>query len=127
MKFHPLEKAFFLIPEVIPFIVLQVNPEVLALYFVFNGINGMMQHANIDVHLGPLNWIFSSTELHRWHHSKEISESNTNYGNNLIIWDVIFGTRFLPEGDMQKEVGLLEDDYPRNYWSQFLQPFKRQA
>ncbi len=26
------------------------------------------------------------------------AEANHNYGGNLIVWDVVFGTRWLPEG-----------------------------
>ena len=70
--------------------------DVIALVLVFTAIHGMYQHANLPVKIGPLNWVFSMTELHRWHHSRDISESNSNYGANLIIWDIVFGTRRLP-------------------------------
>jgi sterol desaturase/sphingolipid hydroxylase (fatty acid hydroxylase superfamily) len=46
--------------------------------------------------LGPLNWVIAGPELHRSHHSADVAESNHNYGNNLIIIDVLLGTRHLP-------------------------------
>ena len=39
----------------------------------------------------------TSVEFHRWHHSAIIRHSNSNYVNNLIIWDALFGTRCLPK------------------------------
>ncbi len=123
-RFHPIEKVIFLVPEVIPFVLLGTNAETLALYQVFNSIHGLFQHANIDVKLGPLNYLFSMAELHRWHHSREIDESNRNYGNNLIIWDIIFGTWFLPEDREIHEIGLLIDDYPQDFVGQMVVPFK---
>ncbi len=59
--------------------------------------NGILQHCNVDLRLGVLNWFIAGPELHRWHHSAEVEESNHNYGNNLIVLDVIFGTRYLPK------------------------------
>ena len=122
-RFHPIEKLIFLVPETVPFILLGSNVEVLALYFVFNSLHGFFQHSNIDLRLGPLNYIFSMTELHRWHHSRQIEESNKNYGNNLILWDILFGTYFLPKDRQVQDIGLLRDDYPTGYLRQLIVPF----
>ena len=68
-------------------------------------------------------------ELHRWHHSKELKEANSNYGGNLIIWDIIFGTRFLPERKMQSDrAGLSENENQFPFFSfikQLIYPFRR--
>ena len=55
---------------------------------------------------------------------RKISESNTNYGNNLIVWDIIFGTFFLPKRREVGEIGLLNQDYPEGYIGQVVAPFK---
>lgn len=123
-RFHPVEKIIFLIPETIPFILLGTNPDCLILYAIFNSIHGFFQHSNIDIKTGYLNYIFSLTELHRWHHSKKIYESNKNYGNNLIIWDIVFGTFYWPKSEKVKSVGLLNPEYPKDYLGQFTAPFQ---
>ncbi|CAM3513063.1 sterol desaturase family protein [Parendozoicomonas haliclonae] len=123
-RFHPIEKVLFLIPEVVPFVILGTNAEALALYFVFNGIHGLFQHSNINVRLGWLNYIFSMTELHRWHHSKWIEDSNNNYGNNLIIWDIVFGTFYWPKGKKVESIGVFNPDYPKGYLGQLAAPFQ---
>lgn len=95
-RFHPLDKALQFLFDAMPFIILGVTENVLALYFVFYSINGFFQHCNIEVRLGFLNYVISGPELHRWHHSRFPRESNQNYGNNLIIWDLFLAPGFYP-------------------------------
>ena len=123
-RFHPIEKVFFLLPETVPFILLGTNPETLGLYAVFNSINGLFQHSNIYLKLGLLNYIFSMAELHRFHHSKIIDESNQNYGNNLIFWDIVFGTFYYPKEREVRTIGLYNPDYPKGYLGQLKAPFQ---
>lgn len=104
VRFHPLEKSIQYLCDALPFIVLGVSPEVLSLYFVFYAINGFLQHCNIRMKMGLLNYLISGPELHRWHHSENIAESNNNYGNNLIVWDILFGSYFFPKN---RDVGAL--------------------
>ncbi len=122
-RFHPIEKAIQYAVDALPFALVGVSSEVLAAYFVVYGINGFFQHSNCRVHLGPLNYIVSGPELHRWHHSELASESDTNFGNNLIIWDVLFGTRFLPKDREVGSLGLLNRKYPMGFLAQMKTPF----
>lgn len=122
-RFHPVDKALQFLCDVFPFILLGVSKEVLTLYFVVYAIKGFFQHSNVDVKLGWLNYIISGPELHRWHHSKKIVESNTNYGNNVIVWDILFGTFFLPKNQTVDELGLLNRNYPMGFVKQMEAPF----
>lgn len=122
-RFHPIEKIIFLIPETVPFIIMGTSENALLMYAIFNSIHGLFQHSNIYIKMGWLNYIFSMTELHRWHHSKRIKESNTNYGNNLIVWDILFGTFFWPRDREVAEIGLINPEYPENYIGQVKAPF----
>lgn len=58
---------------------------------------GFLTHCNVDMRCGWLNWIFNTPQLHRWHHSQVPEEGNRNFGENLILWDIVFGTRFYPQ------------------------------
>lgn len=122
-RFHPLEKALQFLFDALPFILLGVRPEVLALYFVFYALNGFFQHSNIDLRFGVLNYVFSTAELHRWHHSKSIQESSTNYGNNTIVWDLMFGSWFLPKDREVETLGLYNTAYPMSFMAQLKTPF----
>jgi len=121
-RFHPVEKALQYSLDTLPFILIGVGAEAVALYFVFYAVNGFYQHSNVDVRYGLLNYLVSGPELHRWHHSKLIDESNRNYGNNLIVWDLIFGTWFLPNSVRVGELGLKNRDYPLDFLGQMTAP-----
>ena len=122
-RFHPIDKALQFLFDSLPFIIVGISEEVLAMYFVFYAINGFFQHCNIDLKLGFLNYIISGPELHRWHHSFIIEEANKNYGNNLIIWDLLFGTWFLPTDREIEELGLKNRQYPLDFANQMCTPF----
>jgi ornithine lipid hydroxylase len=124
-RFHPIEKLIQYLVDALPFLVLGVSEDVLAMYFVFYSINGFFQHCNIKLRLGFLNYIVSGPELHRWHHSKLTAESNNNYGNNLIFWDLVFGSWFLPRDRRVDELGLVNRSYPMDFTSQMFTPFSR--
>ncbi|QPJ62874.1 MAG: sterol desaturase family protein [Candidatus Nitronauta litoralis] len=122
-RFHPIEKCLQMLFDTIPFVLLGVGEQVFALYLVFYSINGFFQHCNIELKLGPLNYLISGPELHRWHHSRLPEESNQNYGNNLILWDLLFGTWFLPETRQVGELGLTNRSYPMRFLDQLKAPF----
>ncbi len=121
-RFHPVEKALQYTLDTLPFILVGVGAETVALYFIFYAVNGFYQHSNVDVRYGPLNYLVSGPELHRWHHSKLIGESNRNYGNNLIVWDLVFGTWFFPKHARVGDLGLLNRDYPLDFVGQMAAP-----
>ena len=121
-RFHPVEKTLQYLFDALPFILLGVSEQVLALYFVFYAINGFFQHSNVELRFGLLNYVISSAELHRWHHSWATRESNSNYGNNLIVWDLIFGTRFLPDDRNVEALGLPNRHYPLTFLEQLKAP-----
>ena len=64
------------------------------------------QHANVAVDSGPLNRIFATPDLHRWHHSEVYEEGDTNYGAVLSIWDQLLGSWFWPGRQLDSEIGV---------------------
>lgn len=66
-------------------------------------------------------------ELHRWHHSRSLDDANKNYGANLIVWDIVFGTRHLPSDREHQpaDVGFDGvDAFPSNYLGQVASVFR---
>lgn len=127
---HPVDKAWFTFTELFFPILLGVDGTVVALYFGVTAVCGFSQHCNIDLKLGPLYWFFNVVELHRWHHSKKIEESDNNYGNNLIVYDRLFGTYYHPEqqeraGRAVGDIGLINPDYPQHYLGQLVAPLSK--
>ena len=124
-RFHPLEKALQMALDSLPFLLMRVDPRVLALYYLAYATNGFFQHCNIKLRYGPLNYIVGSAETHRWHHSRLARESNANYGNTVIIWDVLFGTWYLPKEREVDHLGLQDPTYPKSFMRLMRAPFTR--
>lgn len=124
-RFHVIEKALQMVLDSLPFLLMGVRPDVLSLYFVTYATNGFLQHSNINLRYGWLNYIVGSAETHRWHHSREPRESNTNFGSTLVLWDVVFGTWFLPRRREVAELGLRDASYPRSFLGLLRAPFEK--
>ncbi len=83
---------------------------------------GFLTHCNIDMRFGLLSYIFNTPELHRWHHSRSKEEGNTNYGENFMLWDQLFGTFFNPPRRPSPNIGI-GDFMPQSFWGQLKCPF----
>jgi sterol desaturase/sphingolipid hydroxylase (fatty acid hydroxylase superfamily) len=126
-RFHPAEKALQFLCDTLPFVLVGIGPEVLAYYFVFYAVSGLLQHCDCDLRLGWLNYVVSGPEVHRWHHSRRIDESNNNYAHSFVVWDLVFGTYFRPRGEEVERLGLLARDYPRRFLALLGAPFLHRA
>ena len=83
---------------------------------------GFLTHCNIEMRFGPISYVFNTPGLHRWHHSREKEEGNKNYGENLMIWDQLFGTFFNPIRKPPVNIGI-GDYVPQGLWAQIKSPF----
>lgn len=107
LRFHPLNYTLNFVIAVLPVMLLGVSPEALIAYLAITQPVVLLQHANIDLRHGWLNRVFSTPEVHRWHHSTVPEEANRNYGNALLIWDHVFGTFKPADGfDETRAIGL---------------------
>ena len=125
-RIHPLYHLCTFLLGVVPCYLIGASEEALIINSVILAIGGSIQHCNIKLRYGWLNYIFNTNELHRWHHSKNISEGNTNYGAVLIVYDVLFGTHYYRPDAEPLELGISDEErYPmNNYWKQLLIPFR---
>jgi sterol desaturase/sphingolipid hydroxylase (fatty acid hydroxylase superfamily) len=123
-RFHPLEKVLHFSLDSVPFVLIGVAPEVIAAYFLFYSVNGFFQHSNLQLRYGWLNYLVGSAETHRWHHARHPKEAYCNFGNTTILWDLLFGTWYLPK-DRSVEIGIPDRAYPKDFWSQMFTPFRR--
>jgi len=125
-RFHPVDIGLLYLVGYLPLVALGCSERVVMLFALFDAVFGMLQHCNIAMRLGPLNRLFSAAEPHRWHHSRTAAEANTNYGSNLIVWDLLFGTFFLPaDREPPEAIGISDmPDFPQRYVAQLASPFR---
>ena len=124
-RFHPLDIFIDGLLGGVALVALGAGPNLVALFLLVSGVHGYFQHANLTLHCGPLNYFFSMAELHRWHHSRRLEEANHNYGQNVIVWDLLFGTFYWPKDREPPEaIGIPNlPAFPMRYWPQLASPF----
>jgi ornithine lipid hydroxylase len=122
---HPLEGLVSSFLWAIPFAFVQAPVEIVFVTSLVGRTIGRFQHTNLDVLLGPFDYIFSSPKNHRYHHSKKIEESNSNYGGDVIFWDHLFGTFRMPKGEQPSDdIGIGDmPNYPKSFVGLMFAPF----
>jgi len=123
-RFHPLEKLLHFTCDGAPFLLLGVAPEVMAGYYLLYAVNGFFQHSNLRLRYGWLNYIVGSAETHRWHHARDPRRAQCNYGNTIIVWDLLFGTWYMPKNGEEVDIGIMDKSYPKGFLAQMLTPFE---
>ena len=94
-RFHFVDSLYKIVLSVALLLILGAPSVVVIWFSAFTGFIGMLTHCNVEMRfVAPLSWIFNTPELHRWHHSKELREANRNYCENVMVWDLLFGTYF---------------------------------
>lgn len=127
-RIHPLNYAINYALGFVPLLLAGAPPDVFLGYFALTYPVLMLQHANLPLRSGWLNYVFSTNEVHRWHHADNATEGDRNFGRSLVIWDMVFGTyRYSPTGNDPAAVGLYQptkyparSSFAQQVWSMFL-------
>ena len=108
-----------------PILALAGAPKDVILWFgALTAYIGFLTHCNVQMRFGWLNYVFNTPALHRWHHSMDLREGNKNYGENLMIWDLVFGTFYNdPARRPPAEIGI-RDAMPKTFFGQLIEPFR---
>jgi len=76
---------------------------------VLTSLFGIFNHTRLVKDLGFLEFVLATPKNHSIHHAKNVEYLDKNYGQVLIIWDILFGT-FKREDPQEKPVyGLTKD------------------
>jgi sterol desaturase/sphingolipid hydroxylase (fatty acid hydroxylase superfamily) len=95
LRQHPAETVWRVAWRVAPVAVLGIPLPVVALYETLSTANALLEHANLAVPERVdrvVRWVLVTPNMHKWHHSRDPRETDTNYGNILSAWDRMFGT-----------------------------------
>lgn len=76
----------------VPLAIMGSPPKIWLAYFLISATWDYFIHSNLRISLGPLKYVFVSPLYHRLHHSCEREHADKNFGNNFVIWDILFGT-----------------------------------
>ena len=126
VRFHPLEKILDRVIYLLPLTFLGAGPAALLILSIVDAAIASFSHANVRLRLGPLVYIIVGPEMHRWHHARNPEGQQSNFGNNLSIFDWIFGTARLHDEE-PAEFGIDDRSFPEgNLVKQFFFAFRRQ-
>ena len=125
---HPINAMIIQgVAIILPIWFMGYRPEAVLIFLVVNAFHGIISHFNVDIRMGWANYLFVGPELHRFHHSADVTEAK-NYGATLSVWDQLFGTFVYRSGGMPAELGTAPDaglpDY-RQIPAVLALPFKR--
>ncbi len=124
VRFHPIEKILDRLIYLFPLLFLGVSEEALLILATADALIANFSHANLNLRIGPLIYVVVGPEMHRWHHTTDPEAQNRNFGNNLSIFDWLFGTAYLRE-DNPQSFGTGDDTYPEgNIVKQFFYAFR---
>jgi len=128
LRYHFMDTIVYRTVEYIPLAMIGFGIQDFLLVHLFALSIGHLNHANIYLPLGPLQYLFNSPQMHIWHHSKELPKGayGVNYGISLSVWDYLFGTVWMPKNGRDIPLGFNGvDEYPHSFWQQVLKPFKK--
>jgi sterol desaturase/sphingolipid hydroxylase (fatty acid hydroxylase superfamily) len=92
---HPGETIWRLAWRLVPIWVLGIPLPIVAVHETISAGNALLEHANVALPDGLdrlVRSVFVTPNMHKWHHSRDARETDTNYGNILSVWDRLFGT-----------------------------------
>jgi len=92
---HPVETVWRFLFAIVPVWILGISAQAVVIQRLLQATNGIIEHADIRV-WAPLDRILSllwvTPNVHKIHHSRDVSETNSNYANLLTIYDRVLGT-----------------------------------
>jgi sterol desaturase/sphingolipid hydroxylase (fatty acid hydroxylase superfamily) len=87
-------------------------------------LTAILVHANVDWDWGPLRSMIVSPRFHRWHHTDEQNARDKNFAGLLPLWDILFGTYYMPRDRRPHQFGT-NTPVPPGLIGQMLFPFRR--
>ena len=127
LRFHWMENVIYKSLQYFPLALIGgFDLEYVFLVHIIQTGIGHLNHANFVIPMGPLKYIFNSSEMHIWHHAHEIPEgkSGVNFGLSLSVWDYIFKTAHIPSDGKNIKLGFPGlASFPKRFTTQFVYPF----
>lgn len=124
LRLHPLNDFLGRILKGVPFVLLGFSPLLLAVLLPFLAMHAFLLHANVDWSFGPLRYVLSSPVHHRWHHSSHPEASGKNFAGLFPVWDLLFGTFYMPRARRPDSFGTPGSRVPDAFWGQVLYPLR---
>jgi len=110
-RFHWFEIVVYKTAQWLPLALLGASPKAAFWVAVFSTFWGDLNHANLNVGLGPLGYVFNNPRMHLWHHdASDEGGVAKNFGIVLSLWDFVFRTAYWPRDRSPERLGYPDDE-----------------
>jgi len=108
---HPVETVWRFLFAIVPVWLLGIPAQAVMIQRLLQATNGVVGHGNIRLRPAldrAVSLLWVTPNVHKLHHSREMSETNSNYANLLTIYDRLLGT-YTPSSRAESVVYGLDD------------------
>lgn len=124
VRLHPVNDIVMRVASAAPLLLTGLAPIALAGITPLLTLLPIALHANVDWDWGALRAIVASPRFHRWHHTGEAEGGNSNFAGLLPLWDILFGTYYMPVEATPVRFGT-DTAVPAGLFRQLVFPFRR--
>lgn len=123
-RIHPVNRLFGATMVNLVMIGIGIPPWIMVALVPFDLATAAWVHSNLNWTLGPLKYVFATPVFHRWHHTGVDEGGERNFGSTFAIWDLLFGTFYMPEGKLPSNYGVDDKTFPKDFFGQMVVPFQ---
>ena len=120
---HPFDGTL-IVPAIFFLIAAGFPNEQVGFLAIFQIVFGLFLHANVRFKFKIFHRFIMTPEFHHWHHSNEDDAIWSNYSTFLPLWDMLFGTYFMPKGDRRPQIYGVDELVPMTMAEQLKYPFE---
>ena len=120
---HPVDGAWAALFTSIPLALIGLDGAQAGAIVLFAELWDLIIHANVRWRVRWMDRIWVSPEMHHWHHAEDEEAWDKNYAGAIAIYDVIFGTYYMPKDKRPTTYGIPGGISDR-YLDQMIHPFK---
>jgi sterol desaturase/sphingolipid hydroxylase (fatty acid hydroxylase superfamily) len=122
-RFHPFNLFLGSVLADVVLLFAGISPNVFLVLGPLTTAHSAFVHANLDWTLGPFKYVIASPVFHRWHHTAADRGGEKNFAATFPILDVIFGTFYMPAGQLPDQYGINDRTFPQTFGGQLAHPF----
>jgi len=132
VRFHPLEIVISMAYKVACVYFIGANPVAVIAFEIILNATATFNHSNINIPAKIdkyLRWILITPDTHRIHHSTVQSETDSNYGFSISLWDRLCKTYVAEPEKTQTTIDIGLPDYRKqeelSFMKLLLLPFRQ--
>jgi sterol desaturase/sphingolipid hydroxylase (fatty acid hydroxylase superfamily) len=126
-RFHPVNILLGTVAVDVALLLAGISPNVMLWIGPFTIFHSAFVHANLNWTLGPFKYVIATPVFHRWHHTGLEEGGNTNFAGTFPIWDILFGTFYMPKDVLPQNYGADDPTMPAGFTAQLVHPLRQKT